>query len=74
LVFPLRKIGFRSEPSQHFVKRTRHPDDVPAMQGNDRLVMAFVRIVDECNAVLPDRITDPINPVIKMNPPGIASP
>jgi hypothetical protein len=50
------------EPHKHFVERARHPDDMPAVKLQDGLVVAFVRIMDDGNAVLPNRIADAIYP------------
>src|SRR5437870_1094668 len=50
-----------SEPRQHFIQRRGHPDDGPAMQGDQGLVVALIRILDDRDRVLPDRITDAIH-------------
>ena len=50
------------ESRQHFVERVRHPDDMPAVKLHDGLVVAFVRVMDDADALLPNRIADAVDP------------
>src|SRR4051794_11771712 len=49
------------EPRQNLVKRAGHPNDGTPMQGNQGLVVAWVRVLDHGDRVLPDRIPDAIH-------------
>jgi hypothetical protein len=56
--------------TRHFIERSRHPDDMPAVKLHDRLVVAFVGIMDHCDRMVPDRVADAIDPGDQDETPG----
>ena len=59
-----------SEPAEHFVERARHADDMPAMKLDQRLVAAFISIMNDRYGMLPNGPSSAVDPGDENEPAG----